>query len=51
MGEFTLREFFIEEAIASDWPLSSASTPGKAPGVSINVTIGMLNLLAILKSL
>jgi len=30
-------------AIASLWPLSSAPIPGKAPGVSIIVIIGILN--------
>ena len=36
----------IDLAIASAWPLSSAPTPGYAPGVSINDIIGILNLLA-----
>ena len=30
----------MELAIAPDCPLSPASTPGKAPGVSIKETIG-----------
>ena len=38
-------------AIASPCPCSSASNPGYAPGVSINVKIGIENLSAILKSL
>ena len=29
------------------WPRSSASSPGYAPGVSINVTMGLLNFSAI----
>ena len=36
----------IELAIASAWPRSSAPFPGYAPGVSINVITGRLNLLA-----
>ena len=51
IGASTLIEHFIELAIASDCPLSSASTPGNAPGVSIKVTTGNLNLLASLNSL
>ncbi len=47
IGDLTVKEFLIELAIAPDCPLSSASTPGKAPGVSIKETIGKLNLLAI----
>ena len=33
-------------AMASPCPLSSASNPGNAPGVSINVTIGLPNFSA-----
>ena len=45
IGDLTFIEQRIELAIASDCPLSSASTPGCAPGVSTNVTTGRLNLL------
>ena len=38
-------------AMASPCPLSSASKPGKAPGVSIKVTIGIPNLSADFMSL
>ena len=37
------KEHSIDFAIASAWPLSSAPTPGYAPGVSINITTGKLN--------
>jgi hypothetical protein len=37
----------VERAIASDCPLSSAPIPGYAPGVSIKVITGKLNLSAI----
>ena len=46
-GVLTFNETAIEDAIDSDWPLSSASLPGKAPAVSTKVTIGSLNLEAI----
>ena len=36
----------IETAIASDWPRSSAPTPGCAPGVSIRTMRGRENLSA-----
>ena len=36
----------IDFAIASAWPLSSAPTPGYAPGVSTKIIIGILNLSA-----
>ena len=39
-------EHSIDLAIASAWPLSSAPTPGYAPGVSINEITGILNLFA-----
>ena len=46
IGELVDKQQLIELAIASDCPLSSASTPGNAPGVSIKVTTGKLNFAA-----
>ena len=45
IGDCTFIEHLMELAIASDWPRSSASTPGWAPGVSTNVTTGSLNFV------
>ena len=36
----------MDDAIDSDWPLSSASLPGKAPAVSTKDIIGRLNFSA-----
>ena len=41
------KEHSIDLAIASACPLSSAPTPGYAPGVSINIMTGKPNLSAI----
>ena len=51
IGDPIFSEVWIDEAIDSDWPLSSASFPGNAPAVSTKVTAGKLNLLAILINL
>ena len=46
VGTVNFIEHSIDFAIASAWPLSSAPTPGYAPGVSTIEIIGILNLLA-----
>ena len=51
IGTFRLAISIIFLAIASPWPLSSAPIPGYAPGVSINVIIGLLNFSACFISL
>ena len=43
IGILTFSEIAIVDAIDSDWPLSSASLPGNAPGVSTKVITGKLN--------
>ena len=46
VGTVSSIQHSIDLAIASAWPLSSAPTPGYAPGVSINEITGILNLFA-----
>ena len=46
VGTVNSMQHSIDFAIASACPLSSAPTPGYAPGVSINDIIGILNLSA-----
>ena len=46
VGTFNFIQHSIDLAIASACPLSSAPTPGYAPGVSIKDIIGILNLSA-----
>ena len=46
VGTFNFMQHSIDFAIASACPLSSAPTPGYAPGVSINDITGILNLSA-----
>ena len=46
LGTFNIMLVSIDLAIASACPLSSAPTPGYAPGVSIKDIIGILNLSA-----
>jgi hypothetical protein len=47
-GTLSINISLMLRAMASPWPLSSASKPGNAPGVSISVTMGLLNFSAIL---
>ena len=46
VGTVSSMQHSIDLAIASACPLSSAPTPGYAPGVSINKITGILNLFA-----
>ena len=46
MGTFNCTISSRFRAMASPWPRSSASRPGKAPGVSIRVTTGLPNFSA-----
>ena len=45
-GTLSINISLILRAIACPWPLSSASKPGNAPGVSTNVTTGRSNFSA-----